>query len=358
MNWPVVKLGEISRPKQWPTLAKKGMTGAGYQVYGANGPIGFTDQYTHAEDTILVGCRGSCGSLHIMPAKSYANGNAMALDELKTNRVSLQYLYRALQARGFDDVITGTSQPQIIKSNIERVEIPLPPLPEQKRIAGILDQADALRRLRARALEKLNTLGQAIFQEMFGEGVTRRRLALHDLGTVSTGNTPSTAVPEYFDGDIPFITPGDLEGRGSPKWFLSEAGANASRTVVAGSTFVCCIGATIGKMGIAVQRSAFNQQINAVEWGPSINPTYGYYAVQQLRSTIVHQGVGAATTLPILKKSSFQKLTIPVPAMSMQEEFDQRILRCSVVITEAEIAQESSESLFASLQHRAFRGEL
>ena len=49
MNWPVVKLGEISRPKQWPTLAKKGMTGAGYQVYGANGPIGFTDQYTHAE---------------------------------------------------------------------------------------------------------------------------------------------------------------------------------------------------------------------------------------------------------------------------------------------------------------------
>ena len=52
---------------------------------------------------------------------------------------------------------------------LRELEVPLPPLGEQKRIAGVLDQADALRRLRARALDKLNTLGEAIFQEMFGD---------------------------------------------------------------------------------------------------------------------------------------------------------------------------------------------
>jgi len=52
---------------------------------------------------------------------------------------------------------------------IGSLKIPLPPLEEQRRIAGILDQADALRRLRTRALDKLNTLGQAIFHEMFGD---------------------------------------------------------------------------------------------------------------------------------------------------------------------------------------------
>ena len=88
MNWPVVKLGEISRPKQWPTLAKKGMTGAGYQVYGANGPIGFTDQYTHAEDTILVGCRGSCGSLgHVDKWRSHKRIDVMSMKPRKLSAV-------------------------------------------------------------------------------------------------------------------------------------------------------------------------------------------------------------------------------------------------------------------------------
>ena len=73
----------------------------------------------------------------------------------------------ALQAMG-----TGATFKEVSKATVERIKIPLPPLEEQKRIAGILDQADALRRLRTRALEKLNTLGQAIFHEMFGDVVT------------------------------------------------------------------------------------------------------------------------------------------------------------------------------------------
>ena len=61
---------------------------------------------------------------------------------------------------------------------LQRIAVPLPPLEEQKRIAAILDQADALRRLRRRALDRLNTLGQAIFREMFGDCV--RIAQIHD----------------------------------------------------------------------------------------------------------------------------------------------------------------------------------
>ena len=60
----------------------------------------------------------------------------------------------------------GAAQPGINASKLKELKIPLPPLEEQKRIAAILDQADALRRLRRRALDRLNNLGQAIFHEM------------------------------------------------------------------------------------------------------------------------------------------------------------------------------------------------
>lgn len=209
MSIETVLLGDICRPKQWKTLSRKELLEDGFIVYGANGPIGFTDKYTHDRDTILVGCRGSCGSLHVMPARSYANGNAMALGELQEGRVNLKFLYRFLEARGFDDVVTGTSQPQIIRGNIERVEIPLPPLEEQKRIAGILDQADALRRVRARALDKLNTLGQAIFHEMFGLG-SEERGCLGDLVEVGSGNGFPNKYQGNEDGEFPFLKVGDM----------------------------------------------------------------------------------------------------------------------------------------------------
>lgn len=80
MRFENVPLLSLCQPKQWPTLSGKQMQPDGFPVYGANGPIGFSDRYTHLGPVLLAGCRGSCGTLHITPPKSYANGNAMAFD--------------------------------------------------------------------------------------------------------------------------------------------------------------------------------------------------------------------------------------------------------------------------------------
>ena len=106
-----------------------------------------------------------------------------------------------------------------------------------------------------------------------------------------------------FDGPIPFVTPGDLESDDSVKRSVTEAGAVEVGTVRPGATLVCCIGATIGKIGRAAVRSAFNQQINAVEWGRSVHDTYGFSVLRFFKPTII--AWGASTTLPILKKSAF-----------------------------------------------------
>lgn len=98
------------------------------------------------------------------------------------------------------------NQAAVATDDLLALEIPLPPLAEQKRIAAILDQADALRRLRRRALDRLNTLGQAIFQEMFGSG----------------------AIPHVpLDDSLEFITSG---GRGWAKYY-AESGARFIRSL-------------------------------------------------------------------------------------------------------------------------------
>lgn len=370
MNWPVVKLGDISRPKQWPTLAKKEMIDAGYVVYGANGPIGFTDQYTHTRETILVGCRGSCGSLHIMPAKSYANGNAMAIDELESDRVDIQYLYRVLQARGFGDVITGTSQPQIIKSNIERINIPLPPLPEQKRIAGILDQADALRRLRARALEKLSTLGQAIFQEMFGN-VTLNPMGwpIRPVGEVCTRVSVGVVVKPasyYQEAGVPAIRGTNIKESGINTddlvYFTTDANEGVLRKsrIWAGDV----VAVRSGRPGLAAVVPPELDGVNSIDVLIA-TPNADFISPEFLRDFINSPGgrrmVLAESRGQVQQHFNVKSLSeakIIIPPRERLHEYGSRL---AVLSDKARVVHSSSmlmNNLFTSLQHRAFRGEL
>lgn len=166
---PTVRLGEVCRPRQWTTLSKKDLVADGFPVYGANGKIGFATQFTHAKPTLLIGCRGSCGSVHITEPFSYANGNAMALDDLDEGIADLRYLYHYFLHRGFRDVITGTSQPQIIQQHLRQVEIPFPPLEEQRRIAAILDKTGRLATACARLQAAHRRVGESLFIDAFGD---------------------------------------------------------------------------------------------------------------------------------------------------------------------------------------------
>jgi len=168
-KWEMVKLGDVCRPKQWKTISTQMLCDAGYPVYGANGLIGYYSEYTHEKETLLVTCRGAtCGSLNICQPFSYVNGNAMALDNLSTD-INIVFLYFYLINRGFQDVISGSAQPQIIRSNIEKIQIPLPPFDEQKKIADELDKISSLISLRKNQIEKIDLLVKAKFIEMFGD---------------------------------------------------------------------------------------------------------------------------------------------------------------------------------------------
>ena len=167
-----VKLTDICTPKQWKTISTSELLKDGYPVYGANGIIGYYNQYNHESETVLITCRGAtCGEVNISLPKSYINGNAMCLDNLKTE-CCLKYIYYYLKYYDFTQVISGTAQPQITISGLTKVELPLFSIEKQKKIAQNLDKLIHLIDLCNSILYRLDLLVKSRFVEMFGDPET------------------------------------------------------------------------------------------------------------------------------------------------------------------------------------------
>lgn len=157
--------------------------------------------------------------------------------------------------------------------------------------------------------------------------------SIDQIGEVITGFTPPTSDSGNFGGSIPFFKPTDLDAgyntREAREW-LTDKGASAGRLLRVGSVLVTCIGATIGKTGLARVDCTTNQQINAVTAHESgVLAEYVFCAVCSPSGQEAIRSNASSTTLPILNKSKFAGLTIPLPPLAEQHrivaEADRRL---------------------------------
>lgn len=149
---------------------------------------------------------------------------------------------------------------------------------------------------------------------------------LEEVAIIVTGNTPPTNNVTYFNGDVPFFKPSDLNIGyvNDSKDKLSIAGKEFSKTLPKGSILVTCIGSTIGKAGIISKEGAFNQQINGVL--PIIsNPLFFYYQIISPNFQKSIKKNASATTVPILNKTKFGRLPFLIAPLSEQNQIVEKI---------------------------------
>lgn len=151
-----------------------------------------------------------------------------------------------------------------------------------------------------------------------------KNYALSELGVISTGKTPSSKIKDAFGGDIPFITPKDMDGR---KWidsterFLSTNGVNSiiNYLLPSMSVAVSCIGSDMGKAVMLTKPSVTNQQINTIIVDEKkFNPEYIYYCLSTKQSFLKNIASGSAT--PILNKGHFSNVQINLPKKCVQDK--------------------------------------
>jgi len=338
-----VQLNTICRPKQWKTISTKDLKEFGYPVYGANGKIGFYDKYTHEHPTVLITCRGAtCGNINISEPKSYVNGNAMALDELSTD-VDLFYLAHYLKYRKLDDVISGSAQPQITGQGLSKIQIPLPPLEQQKKIANILDAADAYRQKTKALLGKYDELTQSLFLDMFGDPVKNEKgwekVKFTEVLVLKRGY--DLPVQDRVFGTIPIMA-----SNGVLDWH------NESK--VKGPGIVTGRSGTLGQVHIIyrdywpLNTALYSQNLNGN------NPLYLLYLLRNFKVERFARGAGVPT---LNRNLVHDELIINVP-LSLQNQFAERIQAIEQQKAKTQKSLEKAEELFQSLLQRAFKGEL
>src|SRR5689334_22362767 len=114
-GWQAKTLGDVCHVYQPETISQKQMVSGIFPVYGANGQIGWHNQFNHEEPQLILGCRGSCGTVHLTEPRAWINGNAMVVQP-KNDAIDIAFLAYALKG-GVDlaDAITGAAQPQITR---------------------------------------------------------------------------------------------------------------------------------------------------------------------------------------------------------------------------------------------------
>ena len=152
-----------------------------YPYYGASGVIDHIDDFLFDGEHLLVAEDGANLLARTTPIAFLASGRFWVNNHAHVltfnGRASLSYLQRYLCSIDISSYVTGSAQPKLNQKNLDRIEIPLPPLSEQKRIADILDKADAIRRKRQVELDTLSALRSSVFLRLFGElRRTRRRI--------------------------------------------------------------------------------------------------------------------------------------------------------------------------------------
>lgn len=393
-GWKITTLGEVSefingdRGKNYPNQKDFITTGIPFINAGhiQNGNINF-DSMNYISDQkfnclgsgkvqhndILYCLRGSLGKNAIVnDIKKGAIASSLVIIRPHKN-ISTKYLYYFLNSPlGKTEIYkydNGSSQPNLSAKSVKSYKIPLPPIASQRRIADILDKADEIIRKRKEAIALTEQLQKSIFLDMFGDPVINPKgwevKRLEDVTTKITDGVH--AKPEYTATGIPFISVKDITTGelvfDNCKFISEESHFKYTRRHKPeyGDILYTKVGATYGRPALVNVRKEFSIYVSVALLKPNREIIKSEFLKEVMATSAVKsqadksiKGIG----VPDLHLNMIKNFLIPVPTISIQDEFIKKAKKINQQKIQLELHLQESENLFNSLLQKAFKGEL
>ncbi len=263
----------------------------------------------------------------------------------------------------------GGTQKFVSLGNLRKLQIPLPPLPEQQRIAALLEKVDHLRSLRRQSLKRLDDLVQATFLEMFGDPVTNPMgwdtKLLEDI--ISPDNSISYGIVQPGDdypNGIPIVRPVDIDNNFVDISNLKRTSPNIEikfkKTRLTGHELLISVR---GTTGITYVTNSKFRGFNVTRGLAVIRPATtnlvflnSFMQTKHAQSYIARKTRGA--TLQQINLSELRLLEVQLPPLHLQQAFAERVQHMDTLKQQMQASMKKLEQTFNTLMHQAFNGEV
>jgi type I restriction enzyme S subunit len=309
------------------------------------------------ENTLLLSINGTLGSMAFYNNEKIMLGKSAAYINFKEDVNKFYYYYFQLKEiqEYFHNVATGSTIKNLSLKSIQDFEVPTPDKIELKNISNVLSSLDSKIELNNKINKELEAMAKTLYDYWFvqfdfpdkngkpykssgGKMVYNQELKreipegwevcrLEDIeDNIITGKTPPKINPEYFNGNIPFITIGDIRGNMhivSTEETLSKLGADyqSSKYINKGALCISCI-ASPGLIGFATRLSQTNQQINSIESKKEENSYYLYFALNDFFNA---SKAKTGNTFPNMNKGDFADIKLIKPNEQVLLSFSKKI---------------------------------
>ena len=297
-----------------------------YPIFGSGGIMGYANDYICEADTVVLGRKGSINNPIFVETPFWNVDTAFGLCADRSKLVP-KYLYYFCEKYDFERLNTTVTIPSLTKANLLKVEIPLPPLDEQRRIATVLDKVSDLIAKRREQLDKLDELVKARFVEMFGDPSANSQWPtqkLSKLGELNRGvskHRPRND-PDLLGGPYPLIQTGDVSNSGlyisDYSSTYSELGLAQSRLWKKG-TLCITIAANIAQTSILAFDACFPDSVVGFLPGDKTNAVFIHYWFSFFQKILEEQAPQVAQKNINLKILS--DLNVIVPPYNFQTDF-------------------------------------
>ncbi|EME8560659.1 restriction endonuclease subunit S [Campylobacter jejuni] len=399
-GWEVKKLGEIGEIVTGSTPSKSNLDfyGKDYPFFkpsdfeqeyflenaGDNlSKLGFDKARQLPPKTILVVCIGSLGKVALTRVIGSCNQQINAI--IPHKNIIAEYIYYYCISSKFQSILFSkapqTTLAILNKTEFSKLEIIYPKdIKEQERIVGILDESfakiDESIKILEQNLLNLDELMQSALQKAFNPLKDNAKenyklpqgwewKSLGEIGEIITGTTPSKNNPNFYGNEYPLFKPSDLNGDMIIKYAsdnLSKLGFDNARNLPKDTILVVCIGASIGKVGLSGVNGSCNQQINAIIPNSAFTSKYLFFVCLSNYFQEILKNNASQTTLPIINKTEFSKLQIPLPPIKEQEQITSHLDELSSHVKNLKQNYQAQikdlQELKNSLLDKAFKGNL
>ncbi|GGG15424.1 restriction modification system S chain-like protein [Rhizobium wenxiniae] len=356
---PWLKSGEINRGRIWATeetITEKGLAESSAKLIPAGTPV-----------VAMYGATaGVVGFLEIEAAINQAVLAVQPTGGLLDAGFCLHMLsYKAVDLLSLTQ---GSGQPNLSKALIENLEVSLPPLHEQRRIAEILSSVDEAIAATRAVIEQTRKVKQASLGALFHRGnwtdeelpAGHRLTSLEDIARRGSGHTPSKKFSEYWNGGVAWVSLQDtkaLDRRhvNNTAANISDLGVKNSSAEVhpAGTVFVSR-DATVGKVGIMQNPMAVSQHFIAWTCGPRLDNLFLYYWLLNMK--LVFERIAAGSTIKTIGLGFFKELQIALPDMAIQKRIASQMMAIDDALDQSEASLDELKALKSALMSDLLTG--